>query len=151
MSRFTFRLQRVLELRETAEQQQAAILGEASMAEEARRQDSDRVARELESAHDQVGSATNGATTAAGMFRVLGLSIEAARLRALAADEALAAAEAKRLEELDRFAEARTARRAIEKLKERQAAEWAVDAARKEQQTMDEIALRRNAGREEQG
>ena len=67
------------------------------------------------------------------------MTVDAAEARLEAVEEALRAAEARRAEEDERFAEARMARRALEKLRERREADHAIETGRQEQRDLDEL------------
>lgn len=142
MKRFTFRLDRVLELREAAERMQAGALGRAAQDADERRRDSEASASKLEAVQDQVGSNLDG-PTAAGLRTALGLTMQAAQARLDEDAAALQEAEDQHAAEMEKFTEARMARRAIERLKEQRAADWAEQANRAEQNDIDEIAQRR--------
>jgi flagellar export protein FliJ len=146
MSRFKFRLDRLLQLREAAEKQQAIVLNDAKKVEEAQRrrseESSERVAEIAEQIHGPNG--VNG--IAAGLWQVYGMTLGAARHQAENESAMLADAAQKRDEEMERFAEARVARRTLERLKEHRADDWAIAAGQKEQLDIDEVARRMGAG-----
>ncbi len=141
MKRFQFRLDRVLGLRAAAERQQASVLGRAAGAEAERRERTEASQSRLESVEDQAGARTG--EVAAGVLRAYGLALDAARSQVEADLTALHAAAQLREVEAAKFAEARRARRVLERLRQRRAEDWAQDAARQEQGAMDEVALRR--------
>lgn len=148
MSRFQFRLDRILQLRAAAERQQAVVLSDAARAEEAQRQRSEESAERVAEISEQIHGPNGVNGVAAGLWQVYGMSLGAARHHAAGESAALEAAEQKRSEELERFAEARVARRALERLKEHRAGDWAVDAGQREQQDTDEVARRMTPGPE---
>ncbi|HEY3934425.1 MAG TPA: hypothetical protein VGL65_07370 [Gemmatimonadales bacterium] len=142
MKRFTFRLQHLLHLRESLERMQGASLGHADRETGERRITAEESISQLSTAQDQVHD-TAADPVAAGMWHTLGLSVEAARVRAELDARDLREAEAARALELDRFNEARTARRVLEKLRERRAADWSVEAGREERRELDELTRAR--------
>lgn len=146
MKRFTFRLARLLELREAAERHQAGEMGRAVHAEAASALRAEQSADRLESARDQVTN--SGETTAAGMLGVYRLAVEAASAQVEADEQALKAASENRSREADRFTAARQDRQVLERIRERRQAAWGVEAARAEQGATDEVALRRSAGKD---
>jgi len=143
MKPFTFRLERILELRSAAERQQAGVVGEAAMLESERRRDTDASVAHLDTVHDQL---SGHGKLAAGIRCALGLSAVAAAHHVAAARDALAEAATQQHEALERFAEMRTARMSIERLRERQSSEWSVAMTRSEQATNDEVARQLHAG-----
>ncbi|MES1259346.1 MAG: flagellar FliJ family protein [Gemmatimonadota bacterium] len=143
MKRFTFRLERVLELRSAAERQQAGVVGEAASLESARRRATDASEAHLGTVHEQLSGT---GMIAAGMRCALGLSAVAAAHNVAAARDALAEAATQQHEALERFAEMRTARMSIERLRERQSAEWSVAELRSDQADNDEVARQLHAG-----
>ena len=142
MSRFRFRLHSLLELRDALEKMQGRELGAADAHAEERRGESVASESQLEQVREQAGQAGSGTTMPAGAYHALGLSVAAAQDRADADAEALADAESRRAAELERYTEARTARRALEKLRDRREADWQVDENRRERAENDEIARR---------
>lgn len=137
MSGFKFSLQRILELRASAERLQAAIMQRAAAAEGARRQASEASAADLDRVHEQTSEI---AAAPAGLWHAYELSAEAARARLEQDTDALRDAEASRLVQQERFTDARQARRALERLRDKQVAEWSITAARSEQADTDEVA-----------
>jgi flagellar export protein FliJ len=137
MKPFNFRLQSLLHLREALEKMQGANLGHAEKVEGARRASAEESDTRLSEIEDQAIGSTD-APRAAGMWHAVGLSVEAARAQADQAAAELRAAEEKRAIELDRFTEARGARRVLEKLRERREADWEVEAGREERREMEE-------------
>lgn len=137
MSRFTFRLQSLLHLRESLEKMQGAELGHAEKTEGARRAEAAVTDTRLAAVEAQASGDVN-APRAAGMFHAVGLSVEAARASAELAAAELRAAEAQRAIELERFTEARAARRVLEKLRERRVADHGIEAGREERRELDE-------------
>ncbi|MDZ4675835.1 MAG: flagellar FliJ family protein [Gemmatimonadota bacterium] len=137
MSGFKFSLQRILELRASAEKLQAAIMQRAAAAEGARRLASQASAADLDRVQDQTSEI---AAAPAGLWDAYALSAEAARSRQEQDVGALRDAEASRMAQQERFTDARQARRALELLREKRVAEWSIAAARAEQADTDEVA-----------
>jgi len=71
------------------------------------------------------------------------LAVDAARRRAEVDSVAYQAAVTHRQAVLRKFEEARIARRALERVRERRRDDWRLDASRMEQREVDEVALRR--------
>ena len=141
MKTFSFRLDRVLQLRIRAEQEQGKRLAEAQQAETERRLISEAAAARVAEAIEQLSSTATDLRTA-GTLSNLMLTLEAARARSEAAAashrEAVLRAEAERAS----FDAARQARRAIERLREQRHEAWEQEVGRVEQQALDEVALR---------
>lgn len=146
MTAFKFSLQRLLELRAAAERMRGADLGHALAAERTCEAESDASREQLERVHDQGELAP---PTAAGLHHVWELTAAAARAQAAADSAALEAAADVRDDALARLHDAQRARKSLERLRERQAEAWAVDAGRAEQAEQDEIARQRAHNREE--
>jgi flagellar export protein FliJ len=147
MTSFKFSLQRLLELRAAAERLRGADLGQALAAERVREAASEASREQLERVHDQGQSAP---PTAAGLHHVWELTAAAARAQVAADSAALDAAAEVRDDALARLQDAQRARKSLERLRERQAEAWAVDAGRVEQADQDEIARQRAHTREDQ-
>ena len=151
MKRFTFRLERLLQLRETEEQEQARQLGAARRAEEEARILAERGKARLEEARDQYGRISQ-APAQAGLLRNLELSVEQLTHQYALLSEAHAKSEVKVEAERALFEEARMAKRVIERLKEQRREAWNQELARYEQGLSDETAsflARENSRREE--
>jgi flagellar FliJ protein len=146
MKRFTFRLARLLELREAAERHQAGEMGRAVHEEAASARRAEQSADRLESARDQVTN--SGETTAAGLLGAYRMAVEAASAQVEADAQALKVASDNRNREAERFTAARQDRQVLERIRERRHAAWGVDAARAEQGATDEVAQRQSAGKE---
>jgi flagellar export protein FliJ len=141
MKNFSFRLERVLQLRVAAEQAQARRVADARQDEAACRRLADQAAALVADAIDQIAATPASLSTAGNLGNVM-LVLESARARSAAAAAAHREAAAKLEIELLSFEQARQARRAIEKLREQRYAQWQSDATRAEQQLTDEVALR---------
>lgn len=151
MKRFTFRLERLLQLRESAEQERARILGVALRDEEQAKVSADEGQARLEEARDQYGRIAR-APAAAGLLRNLELTVEQLTHQSALLNEA----HAKSVERVDveraQFEEARMAKRVIERLKEQRREAWIQELARYEQSLSDETAsflARENSERDE--
>ena len=142
MKRFIFRLARVLQLRVAAEREQARQLALVIREEEVRRVAYQESAWRLEEAIAQLRGTPRELSTA-GTLRNLELTVLALAAerdaRGGAHQEALSRVEAER----QRFDQARIARLAIERLRERRWEAWGEEAAREEQREHDEAAVRR--------
>lgn len=149
MSRFRFRLDRVLRLRTAAEEQEAVAMTRAASLEAERREASARSVEKLEQVRDQIAGATSGQPLAAGLHGVYGVAARVAQRVVEEDTAALQAAEAARLEALARYHEARTERRMLERLRERRAEDWSAGQKQIEQGSMDEIAIMRSQGKEQ--
>ena len=145
MKRFTFRLGRLLELREAAERHQAAEMGRAAGAEVEQQKRVDASSAHLLSVRDQ--AAATQAPTSAGMLGAYRLAVEAADVQVEADARALERASEDRQRESERFTKARQERQVLERIRERRLTAWEVDSARAEQETNDEVASRRGAGK----
>ncbi len=142
MKRFQFRLDRLLWLREKAEQQEAAALGTA-MSDE--RRERDRLARAdaMETkAAEQAAATSSSGTVIAGARAHLDLAREAAARMAEGASEDVAAATARTEAARELFGEKRKDRRAVERLKEQRQTAWHEEFGREDRKTMDDVAQR---------
>ncbi len=146
MTRFRFRLDRVLKLRESLEKARAADLGQALDAEARRRSELAAAEQRLVSA----GENGNAGTTAAGELHVRSDVIRAAAEQVREATERAQAAAHETERERDRFHGARRDRETLERLKARQRENWSVESARNDQKIEDETARRRRANGEEE-
>jgi flagellar export protein FliJ len=146
MKNFSFRLERVLQLRIAVEQAQAKRLGEARQVETERRLESEAGVARVAEAIEQVAAAPSDLHTA-GSLSNLGLTVDAARARSAAATAAHRGALARVDAEIASFDESHQARRAIERLREQRLEVWQRETDRAEQSTLDEVALRRTQGR----
>ncbi len=144
MKRFSFRLERLLQLRERAERTQAAELGAAMRAEETQRAALERAREALERAVER--GATEPFTV--GTMRTRELAREAISQRIEVEQEALDLATGKRAEEQLLWQDKRRDRRSVEKLKEKRFDAWREDASRDEQKTIDGLAQNRRPDEE---
>jgi flagellar FliJ protein len=148
MKIFTFRLDRVLDLRANREREQAATLGRA-MRDEEQRQDELARASERLSRWSEQASGTTGRVAPAGTLRNLGLTVDAASRDLDSAEASRDAARESVAEERERYGEARRDRRVVERLREQRLEAWNVEQTREERRDMDDIAGRRHPRAEE--
>lgn len=141
MKAFSFRLDRILKLREDAEQNQARRYGHAARAEA----DLDRQCREqanyLAAVSERIAPLT-GQLTNVGVLRVLQLTSDAAATQLEEARRARTEAEKTAEVERSQLAQARVERKSLERLKDQHHADWRETAQRHDQREMDEIAAR---------
>jgi flagellar export protein FliJ len=142
MKRFTFRLDRLLQLREAAERERARLLGEAMRDEEARRQ----AVRESEERLSEARSQLMGTPTQlsqAGTLRNLVLTVDALAVRS----QELTVTHEQSLERLElerhQFEHARMDRRVLERLKAQRREAWGEAYGHWEQGVIDESAALR--------
>ncbi len=141
--KFPFRLERLLQLRVSAERQQARVLRDAVEYEErerlerdacaARRSDAERQKAELAPTTPRAGILMN-------LQRAVDASAERTETAEMAYQEALVRVQTAR----GHYRHARQQRRVLERLRERRSAEWTYEASRHEQAADDEIAARRS-------
>jgi flagellar FliJ protein len=149
MTKFRFRLDRLLDLRSRKERQQAETLGRALRDENAKRE-------ALEQAQERLGTAREqavpepGHLTAAGTLHNLGLTVAAAMTRRDAAAVSQSEAEKALESERERYEAAQRDRRVIERLREKRLEDWTRDTDRKEQQELDGLALDRHRRKQEE-
>lgn len=150
MKRFRFRLERILDLRRRAEEEQARTLGAALREEDARRRALQDAEARLERCGKQVVSAGDGASCPAGLLNNLGMAVRAAAADAARAADQHRDAEQRLEDEHRLFLETKKERRVVEMLREKRRMSWEQEAAREEQWSIDEISHhRRAAGGEE--
>jgi flagellar export protein FliJ len=141
MKRFTFRLQRLLELRSAVERDQARSLAEARQAEAERLRHLRASQERLDSAAGQrISGPLDQATAGSLVNRDLALNRLAAEAAVADAEHTKSAAAAE--QEQVKYSEAATARRAVEKLREQRLAAWNEEANRVDQHETDETAIR---------
>jgi flagellar FliJ protein len=141
MKAFSFRLERLLRLREEAENRQARATGEATRTEA----DLERLCRDQEEYFQEIGdrvTPTAGQLTNAGLLRALHLTSAAALSQLESAERAREDARRAAEAERERLAEAQRDRKTLERLKEHQRVAWQGEQKRDEQKDMDEIAGR---------
>ena len=141
MKAFSFRLDRILRLRESAEQRQARAYGHAARLES----ELDRLCAEqathLEQIGDRVAPAA-GQHTSAGVLRLLSLTAEAAAQQLDLAHQDREEARQTASAERDRLAQARVERKSLERIRGNRHAAWKEAAGREDQKETDEIAAR---------
>ena len=141
MKAFSFRLDRILRLRENAEQRQARVYGHAARVES----DLDRLCEEQASRLEQIGDRVappEGQQTSAGVLRLLSLTAEAAAQQLDLAHQDREEARQVASAERDRLAQARVERKSLERIRGNRHAAWREAAGREEQKETDEIASR---------
>lgn len=147
MKQFSFRLQRLLQLREAAEKEHARHLGEALREEETRRAALRESQERLAEAQNQLAS-TPREMSQAGTLRNLELTLQAldgeARTLETSHEKSVEVVEEERL----RFEQARVARRVIERLREHRREAWGIEVNRIEQAMNDEAGQRSRGGTE---
>ncbi len=143
MSRFVFRLERLLQLRSKAERERAQALGRAMRHEEDQRQAVEEAARRLDRCGEQIADVLGGVAPA-GALTNLGLAVEAAARQVDSAVDSHREAVDQTDEERERFGQARMERRVVERLKEKRQADWSLETSRREQKEMDSVARRRH-------
>lgn len=139
MKRFEFRLERLLQLRTSAERQQGRILSESLQVEEHKRRVFEKVVAGHEEAQRQLeryGSSKARAGTLVNLVR----TVDAFTTQEQVASEELRNAARQVGAERDRYRQARQARRVLERLRERRRAGWEIESTREEQAMMDEVA-----------
>lgn len=139
---FRFRLQRILELREKAEQAKARELASAQDAAESARRERDELADRHAASRAEVDTAQR-AEPRVGHLQQLGLVMDSLDERLESAGETVRAADevvdgAQKL-----LAQAARDRRVLDRLKEKHTDQWRVEEAHKDRLGMDEIALSR--------
>lgn len=150
MKNFSFRLERVLQLRKDAEQTQAKHVADARRDEAEHRLQAEASAALVAEAIDQMATTPTELRTAGSLGNLM-LTLEGARARAAAAAGAHRETVARLEVELLSFEQARQARRAIEKLREQRLHTWEREAVRAEQHRLDEVALRMPRGHQVAG
>jgi flagellar FliJ protein len=148
MTRFPFRLERLLDLRSRKEREQAEALGCAVRDEAARRAALAQAQAQLGAAQAQAAQAPGGVSLA-GVLRNFGLTVTAAETQRDSAAERTAEAGQQVDAERDRYTSAQRDRRVIERLREKRFEDWTREEGRKEQQDMDGLALDRHRRKQE--
>lgn len=145
MTKFSFRLQRVLELREKKEQamasQAAAARAQADAARAAREALEHVRAAGRERMHEV--HAREAQLPSVGELQQMGLVLEALDTRVAQASTTHAAAEQVARAAQEQLAEAFRDRRVLDRLKEKQQHAWQAEAVRQDLAAMDGIALTR--------
>lgn len=141
MKSFSFRLDRILRLRERAEEVQARRFGEAARDEADRSRDCEEQAAYLAEVGARIAPEA-GQRTNAGLLRVLQLTSQAASAQLADAETARREAEEKTEAERVELARTQAERKSLTKLKENQLATWREAMDRRDRGDMDEIASR---------
>ena len=149
MKRFAFRLERLLQLRELAEREQARQVAVALREEESRREALRQSEVRLAEARAQYAT-TPRELSQAGTLQNLELTV----LALVEQSRALSETHEHSLERLEverhAFDQARMARRVIERLREQREEAWSGEFSRHEQSVSDETAIQRaQPGRKE--
>ncbi len=145
MTRFRFRLDRVLQLKQRAERDQARALG-AALREEERRRAEQREAEALAARAAEQLAKVGEQPLPAGALANLGLARDVADLGADAARERVEEAGQRVSEERGLYDEKRRDRRSMERLREHRHDEWRLEQSRSEQKESDAV---RNERRQE--
>lgn len=141
MKRFSFRLERLLQLRVMEEQDRARALAEARDAADDARRESEVSAERLADTAEQL-AATPPDMRTAGTLRNMMLTLEAAQERAESSAAAHQEAQGRLDGEQTVFDRARQERRTIERLREQGQAAWEDEVVQDEQKQLDEVAQR---------
>jgi len=144
MKGFVFRLERLLELRSTAERERAQALGHAMRQEETQRQALEDASERLGSCNDQIAGVLDGVAPA-GALTNLRLAIDAAMRQVDSAAVSHQAALDQMQQERELFSQARVERRVVERLREKRRAAWTEEASRVEQSESDSVARNRRS------
>ncbi len=142
MKRFGFRLERLLDLRSSAERHQARVLGDALQQEDRARQELEQIATRRAEARRQMEQ-YGPSHARAGTLLNLVQTVDAFLIQERAAGEVLRDASRRVGIERDRYQEALREKRVLERLRKRARTEWALSVAREEQAASDEVAGRR--------
>jgi flagellar protein FliJ len=140
MSGFRFPLQRILELRARREQAAAAELA-SSQADADRARESHAELRATREANLAGGAGASTRQPTVGELRNSGYVLERIDERIRLAHTALDTAEARVAERVRALSSASRDRRALDRLRERQLAEWQVEQAQIDRLSMDAVAL----------
>lgn len=142
MSRFKFRLQRVLELREEAEKARAIALVSAQGQATAARDTRDAIAQVRAVNHESLTTASNSGCTV-GALQQMQYVLGALDVRLQFADSSVVTAESMVRHAQDALRTAFQARHALHTLKDKQAEAHHIAAQDADRVLMDEIALTR--------
>jgi flagellar FliJ protein len=139
MTRFKFRLQRLLDLRRKKEQEAAGGLAQArSVAEAAERREQELAARRDATRQEMLPA--EGQTVRVADLHEIAFLVRALDDRVSDAKEASVAAERSVQERVGELSEAMRDRRILDRLKDRRTEEWRAEDARQEREVMDAIA-----------
>ncbi len=145
MTRFAFRLDRLLGLRHALEREQAVDLQIARRREDAERESLDHLRLRYEELQRETHRLAS-TETLAGMIRNYGLVLDAALQSAEVQQEQVREAERIRQEKQVSFDAARVDRRSLERLRETAHEAWTAEDRRLEQRSLDESARHRPTG-----
>ena len=137
-----FRLQRLLELREQAEQAKARELVSAQDAADAARRERDSLANVHGNARAEIDAAQR-AEPRIGHLQQLGYVLQSLDQRLETAGESVRAADQGVAEAQTELDAAARDRRVLDRLKDRHTDQWRLEAAQLDRKGMDEIALAR--------
>ena len=146
---FTFRLQRVLDLREQAEQARARALASVQAAATQARQAQATLEALHQTSRTQLQAAT-GQAPRVGHLQQLGTTLGAIEVRIEQAVELVQAAEADVQQARQQLEAAARDRRVLTRLRERHIEHWRANEVQKDRRQMDDVALAR-FGRRESG
>ncbi len=150
MSAFKFRLQSVLELRESEEQRTAARLADAeSVADDARL--AQQALEVIQQSNARALHAAHASAPTIGQLKTIGYVIEQLNGHIVDAKTKVAAAETTVSEARTDLTTALQARRVLSRLRDRHFATWRVDGNAEDLRNMDELALSRFARRDTNG
>ncbi len=139
MSRFTFRLQRLLDLRHKKEQEVAGVVAVArATAEDAAHQQQDLSERRDATRQEMLPA--RGQTVRVGELHEVAIFVQALDARVSDAKLVTIAAERSVQEKVIELGAAMRDRRILDRLKGRRTEEWRVEDARQERDVMDAIA-----------
>ncbi|MDQ8153285.1 MAG: flagellar export protein FliJ [Gemmatimonadota bacterium] len=144
MSRFKFRLQRLLDLRQKKEQEAASAVGAARNAAEAATRREDELTERRDATRQELLPAA-GQTVRVAELHEIAFLVRALDERVQDAQKAAKAAERSVQEKLGELGEAMRDRRILDRLKDRRSEEWRAEDARQEREIMDAIARDRFA------
>ncbi|MBA4070799.1 MAG: hypothetical protein C0497_03045 [Gemmatimonas sp.] len=142
--RFTFRLQRLLALRQMAENAASVTLGSARAAASAIHATQTALSARRAVARDTVFPSA-GATRGVAELTRAALLVERIDGHVVEADKAARGADERVRDSLARLGERVQARRMLERLRERHLAEWTLGVERHEREVMDSLARRPSA------
>jgi len=144
MSRFKFRLQRLLDLRNKKEQEAASAVAMArSVAEAAVEREEDLATRRDATRQEMLPA--EGQTVRVSHLHEVAFLVRALDDRVVDARKASEAAERSVQEKLGELGDAMRDRRVLDRLKDRRSEEWRHEDARQEREVMDAIARDRFA------
>ncbi len=145
---FRFRLQRVLELRQEAEQVASRTLGLARDAADEARRAQDALADLHETSRREIG-ATQQREPRIGHLQQLGVVLQSLETRLESAVEQVQVADGVVADAQSKLELAARDRRVLDRLKERHLTVWRAEEAQKDRLQMDEIALARFGRKQE--